>query len=37
MKNIYATPEIEVVKVDSLETLTVSIGDIDVNIENGFF
>ena len=36
MKN-YATPEIEVIKADALQVLTVSIGDVDVNVGDGFF
>ena len=36
MKN-YVAPEIEVIKVDALEVLDVSIGDVDVNVGTGFF
>lgn len=36
MKN-YIAPEIEVIKADALETLSASIGDIDVNVDGGFF
>ncbi len=36
MKN-YVTPEIEVISVDALGALIASTGDIDVNVENGFF
>lgn len=36
MKN-YVTPEIEVIKADALQMLTVSIGDVDVNVGDGFF
>ena len=36
MKN-YTTPEIEVIKAEELATLNVSIGDVDVNVGDGFF
>ena len=36
MKN-YVTPEIEVIKADALQALTVSIGDVDINVGDGFF
>ena len=36
MRN-YATPEIEVVSADALDVLAVSIGDVDVNVGDGFF
>ena len=36
MKN-YSSPEIEVISAEATGVLTVSIGDIDVNIEEGFF
>ena len=36
MKN-YVTPEFEVIKADALQVLTVSIGDVDVNVGDGFF
>ena len=36
MKN-YVSPEIEVIKSDALEVLGVSIGDVDVNVGDGFF
>ena len=36
MRN-YATPEIEVVSAEALDVLTASTGDIDVNVEEGFF
>lgn len=36
MRN-YATPEIEVVSADALDVLTISIGDVDVNVGDGFF
>ena len=36
MKN-YVTPEIEVIAADALDALTVSIGDVDVNVGEGFF
>ena len=37
MKNIYTAPEVEVIKADALDALTVSIGDVDVNVGEGFF
>ena len=36
MKN-YIAPEIEVVSIDALGVLDVSIGDVDVNVGDGFF
>lgn len=36
MKN-YTTPEIEVIKADALDVLAISIGDVDVNVGDGFF
>ena len=36
MKN-YIAPELEVIKAEELATLTVSIGDVDVNVGDGFF
>ena len=36
MKN-YIAPEIEVIKADALEVLTISIGDVDVNVGDDFF
>ena len=36
MKN-FVSPEIEVIKSDALEVLGVSIGDVDVNVGDGFF
>lgn len=36
MKN-YTTPEIEVIKADAAGALVVSIGDVDVNVGDGFF
>lgn len=36
MKN-YVAPEIEVIKADALEVLDISIGDVDVNVGEGFF
>ena len=36
MKN-YVTPEIEVIKADALQVLEISIGDVDVNVGDGFF
>ena len=36
MKN-YVTPEIEVIKADALQVLDISIGDVDVNVGDGFF
>ena len=37
MKNVYVTPEAEVISAESLELLTVSIGDVDINVDDGFF
>ena len=37
MKNIYVSPEVEVISVDAANVLTVSIGDVDVNVGEGFF
>ena len=37
MKNTYVSPELEVIKADALDALTVSIGDVDVNVGDGFF
>ena len=36
MKN-YVSPELEVIKADSLDVLAISIGDVDVNVDDGFF
>ncbi len=36
MKN-YVAPEVEVISADALLTVGVSTGDIDVNVEDGFF
>ena len=36
MKN-YVTPEIDVIKSDAPQVPTVSIGDVDVNVGDGFF
>ena len=36
MKN-YVAPEIEVIKADALDVLAISIGDVDVNVGDGFF
>ncbi len=36
MKN-YIAPEIEVIKADALDVLQISIGDVDVNVGDGFF
>lgn len=36
MKN-YVTPEIDVIKADALQVLDISIGDVDVNVGDGFF
>ena len=36
MKN-YTTPELEVISADAIDVLTVSIGDVDVNVDDGFF
>lgn len=37
MKNTYISPEIEVISADELQVLSVSIGDVDVNVDDGFF
>lgn len=37
MKNIYVSPEVEVISIDTTNVLTVSIGDVDVNVGEGFF
>ena len=37
MKNTYISPEIEVISADELQVLSVSIGDVDVNVGEGFF
>ena len=37
MKNIYVSPEVAVVSVDTATVLSVSIGDVDVNVGEGFF
>ncbi len=37
MKNNYTSPEVEVISADALQALTVSIGDVDVNVGDGFF
>ena len=36
MKN-YIAPEIEVIKADASQVLTISTGDVDVNVSEGFF
>ena len=36
MKN-YVNPEIEVIKADAPQVLTISTGDVDVNVSEGFF
>ena len=36
MKN-YIAHEIEVIKADAPQVLTISIGDVDVNVGDGFF
>ena len=36
MKN-YTTPELEVISADAAGVLDVSIGDVDVNVGDGFF
>ncbi len=36
MKN-YVAPEIEVISADALQVLDISIGDVDVNVGDGFF
>ncbi len=37
MKNTYASPQVEVISTDALNVLQVSIGDVDVNVGEGFF
>ena len=37
MKNKYVSPDVEVVSAEALEALTISVGDVDVNVEEGFF
>jgi hypothetical protein len=37
MKNTYISPEIEVISADELQVLSVSIGDVEVNVGEGFF
>ena len=37
MKNTYTAPEFEVVSADAIDVLAVSIGDVDVNVGEGFF
>ena len=37
MKNIYVSPEVEVISVDAVNVLDISIGDVDVNVGEGFF
>ena len=37
MKNTYTAPELEVISADAIDVLTVSIGDVDVNVGDGFF
>lgn len=37
MKNTYISPEIEIISADELSALAVSIGDVDVNVGEGFF
>lgn len=37
MKNIYVSPEVEVISVDAASVLDISIGDVDVNVGEGFF
>ena len=36
MKN-YTTPELEVISADAIDVLAVSIGDVDINVGDGFF
>ena len=36
MKN-YVAPELEVISVDALNVINVSIGDVDVNVGDDFF
>lgn len=37
MKNTYVSPELEVVSADALSVLSFSVGDVDVNVGEGFF
>lgn len=37
MKNKYVSPDVEVVSAEALEVLALSIGDVDVNVGDGFF
>ena len=37
MKNTYVTPEVEVISVGAASVLDISIGDVDVNVGEGFF
>ena len=37
MKNNYIAPEVEVISADALQVLDISIGDVDVNVGDGFF
>ena len=37
MKNTYASPEIKIISAEASELLTVSVGDVDVNVGEGFF
>ena len=33
----YIAPELEVIKAEELAVLAISIGDVDVNVGDGFF
>ena len=37
MKSTYTTPQAEVISAEALELLSVSIGDVDINVGDGFF
>ena len=37
MKNTYSAPQAEVISAEALELLTISTGDVDVNVGDGFF
>ena len=36
MKN-YVAPEAEVIAIDAISVIDISIGDVDVNVGDGFF
>ena len=37
MKNTYVTPKIEMSPSEAIEVLFVSIGDVDINVGDGFY